>query len=62
VIGVTKTELFASRNLGHARKDKGGQHARFAELTQQLYLGLLDPWEQLRQPSPVAAPAFWAGP
>ena len=71
VIVLTGTELFASWHLGHAWKDKGGQHARFAELagmsldnlrtlaelTQQLYLGLPDPWAHLPQPPPVAAPA-----
>jgi len=54
VIVLTGAELFAPWNVGHAWKDKGGQHARFAELagvrldnlwtlaelTQQLYLGL----------------------
>jgi hypothetical protein len=57
VIVLTGTELFASWNLGHAWKDKGGQHARFAEpagvrldnlwtlaeVTQQLHLGLAGP-------------------
>jgi hypothetical protein len=57
VIVLTGTELFASWHLGQAWRDKGGQHARFAEpagmhldnlwtlaeLTQQLYLGLPDP-------------------
>jgi hypothetical protein len=69
VIVLTGTELFASWNLNHAWKEKGGQHARFAEpaamrldnlltlaeLTQQLYLGLPDPWAHLRQPPPAAA-------
>jgi hypothetical protein len=50
------TELFASWDLARAWRDKGGQHARFADrggvhldnlwtvaqLTQQLYLGLPD--------------------
>jgi hypothetical protein len=57
VIVLTGTELFASWSLGEAWRQKGGQHARFAEpasvrldnlwtlaqLTQQLYLGLPDP-------------------
>jgi len=69
VIVLTGTELFASWRIGQAWKKKGGQHARFgefvgvhldnlwtlAELTQQLYLGLPDPWAHLRQPSPGAA-------
>ena len=69
VIVATGTELFAAWHLGHAWKDKGGQHARFAEpasvrlddlwtlaeLTQQLYLGLPDPWAHLRQPPPAVA-------
>ena len=72
VIVLTGTELFAPSHLGHAWKEKGGQHARFAappsvrldnlwtlaELTQQLYLGLPDPWAHLRQPpSAAVAPA-----
>jgi len=70
VIVLTGTELFASWHLGHAWKDKGGQHARFAdpasvrldnlwtlaELTQQLYLGLPDPWAHLRQTPPAVTP------
>jgi hypothetical protein len=66
VIVLTGAELFASWHLGHAWKDKGGQHARFtelpavhlenlwtlAELTQQLYLGLPGLWAHLRQPPP----------
>jgi hypothetical protein len=68
VIMLTGTELFASWGLGQAWKEKGGQHARFAEpagvrldnlwilaeLTQQLYLGLPDPWAQLRQQQPAS--------
>ena len=69
VIVFTGTELFAQRHLGQAWKEKGGQHARFAEppsvrldnlwtlseFTQKLYLGLPDPWAHLRQPSAAAA-------
>jgi len=65
VIVLTGTELFGSWHLGHAWKEKGGQHARFAEpaslrldnlstlaeLTQQLYLELPDPWADLRPPA-----------
>lgn len=77
VIVHTGTELFSAWNLDHAWKEKGGQHARFvqpaavrldnlwtlAELTQQLYLGLPDPWAHLRQPqaTAVAAPTPASG-
>jgi hypothetical protein len=71
VIVLTGTELFASWNLSRAWKDKGGQHAHFAQpasvrldnlwtlaqLTQQLYLGLPAPWAHLRQQAPVSARA-----
>jgi hypothetical protein len=67
IIVLTGTELFASWHLGHAWKEKGGRHARFAEpasthldnlwtlaeLTQQLYLDLPDSWAHLRQPPPA---------
>ena len=63
VIVLTGTELFASCQLERTWKDKGGQHARLVEpasvrldnlftlarLTQGLYLGLRDPWTDLRQ-------------
>jgi hypothetical protein len=67
VIVLTETELFASWDLARAWKGKGGQHARFADpsvhldnlwtlaqLTQQLYLGLPDPWTHPRQ-APLAS-------
>lgn len=71
VIVLTGTELFSAWNLDHAWKEKGGRHAQFvqpgavrldnlwtlAELTQQLYLGLPDPWAHLRQPHLPAPPA-----
>ncbi len=70
VIVLTGTELFASWHLHHTWKEKGGMHARLAEpsilrldnlwtlaeLTQQLYLGLPDPWAHLRQSPPMATP------
>ena len=65
VIVLTGTELFAGWHLEQAWKEKGGMHARFvepayvrldnlwtlAELTQQLYLGLPNPWAHLLAPS-----------
>jgi hypothetical protein len=63
-IVLTGTELFTSWHIDHTWQERGGQHARFgepvhmrldnlwtlAEVTQQLYLGLPDPWAHLRQP------------
>lgn len=71
VIVLTATELFASWDLARAWKDMGGPHARFADrggvhldnlwtlaqLTQQLYLGLPDPWTNLQHPPPAPGTA-----
>jgi hypothetical protein len=65
VIALTGTELFAGWEIEHAWKDMGDPHAKFvrhpgvridnlwtlADITQQLYLGLPDPYARLVQPT-----------
>lgn len=64
VIVLTGTELFAGWDIQHTWKELGDPHAKFvkhpsvridnlwtlAEITQQLYLGLPDPYTRFTQP------------
>jgi hypothetical protein len=66
VIVLTGIELFSSRHIEHSWKERGGRHAKFveppsvrldnlwnlAEFTQQLYLGLPNPYAQLLASAP----------
>jgi hypothetical protein len=70
VIVLTGLELFSSWHINQSWKERGGWHAKFikspsvrldnlwtlAEFTQQLYLGLPDPYAHLRASVPDPAP------